>query len=1550
MRLLLSATTERGGDPVDVVLDCAPGARVRDVARAVGARLPREHVRVVPRGSGHLGLVDVTPDTGAAPVLWWHGRELDGEQPVEESPLRHGAVVGVGVDPADPWAEPAGACELRVVSGEQAGRVRRLPVGRHEIGSDPAASVQVRSADVPACAVVLEVALDGSVTLEPSADAVGLTLPAPARRRPLDGPIVLRRDDVAPTGPARGRRRYARRLADARRVLDGIAEVDPESDRPLVHVDRTPLTARRTWEPGQSLVVGDVVLELAEVAAPDASLSPSPAGATLDYNRPPRLLPPPRTTEFRLPTEPRAPERQRFPLAMMLLPLVMGAAMYWFTRSPYSLVIMALSPMMALSNYVSARGGRRAQHLEAVQTYASRVARIEQQAYDALAEESTARRRELPDPATVLLFATGPRARLWERRRTDPDWMLVRVGTADVPSEVSLSDPAREEHERVLHWTAADVPVAVPLARVGVTGVVGPEGTRRRVAAWMLAQVATGHSPAEVSVVLLADGQDDEAWGWVRWLPHLRRDAGPVASVGNDEETTARRISELLDLVEQRRAAAEGGANRHGAAAALPPPVLVVIDGARRTRLLPGLVTLLREGPSVGVCFLCVDEQERQLPEECQAVVTVDPAGTTVAVAGREPVDGVRADLVPHLWLERLGRSLAPVRDISTEDLSASLTPTSRLLDVLHLDPPDPDAIARVWALGGRTTRAVIGESTDGPFSVDVRADGPHGLVAGTTGSGKSELLQTLIASLAVGNRPDEMTFVLVDYKGGAAFKDCSRLPHTVGMVTDLDAHLTTRALESLAAELRRREHQLAGAGAKDIEDYLAARGAGDAPMPRLMIVIDEFAALVAELPDFVTGLVDIARRGRSLGVHLLLATQRPAGVVSAEIKSNTNLRIALRVTDRNDSQDVIESPDAAEIAPSLPGRAYARLGHSSLVAFQSSRVGGRPPTAGGDGDAVRLAPLTWPLVGRDVATPRAAAADDDVDTPTDLAALVAAVRSAAERAGVEAPPPPWLPALPERVTLADVVTQGGAALAAAPLTLPFGLVDLPAQQRRDVAAYDLGTAGHLAVVGAPRSGRSTVLRALAAGVATRTSPRDVHLYGLDFGNNALLPLVALPHTGAVVTRDQPDRIARLTRRLREEISRRQQLLAAQGFADVTEQRAGTEPARRLPYLLVLLDRWEGFVQAFEDYDSGALVDLWTQILQEGAGAGVKVVLTGDRSALVGRVSTLTEDRVMLPMADASDYAAVGMSPREVPGNLPDGRAFRSQDRQELQVGLLDDDPAGPAQVTALQRLARAATERAEADRAEAEQRSEPVPAGQVPFRVDPLPTRITLSDAHRLGGAPLGPDAVPAGVGGDTLRLVGLGAEEHGPGALVVGPRRSGRSTTLVTMGASALDRGWTVGLVTPRRSPLRDLADRAGVVGSLTTESTRDEVTALLARLVPEGATPALLLVDDLELVGTDGPLADGIVAHLAALRDRPGLVVAAGTADELAGAYRGPAATMKKSRSGLLLSPGSPNDGELLGVRLPRSAVGPANPGRGILVTAGAWQLVQVPVPPE
>ncbi|WP_432511191.1 FtsK/SpoIIIE domain-containing protein [Kineococcus sp. SYSU DK001] len=1512
MRLLLTllppAGSTAGRGPRDVAVEVGEDASVGDLARALGA--------------------------GDAP-LFLGADALDPAEPLRLSRIRSGVVLGAGAAVPDVLTEPDGAVELRVVSGPGAGRVHRLRTGTVHVGSDPAADVVL--GEGPPRAVRLTVTAGGAVHLETDAALAATLRPAPVRRRRLPGPLVV------PAGATTATGRRARRRAARTGPADPVQTLDPDAGRPLLSLDRRPLAPSQPWPPGAQLVVGadtgpGTVLELrAADSTPDAVLERSPRGATVDVNRPPRLLPPERPSAFALPAVPTRPDKQAVGWLTVLAPLVLSLALYAATRSPYTLAFAVLSPVMAVGNVTTSRRQASRRYRRELAGHRARSAAVRADAHAALLAEQRARHAAAPDPATVLLTAVGPRARLWERRREDPDRLATRIGTADQPSEVTLTDPARAAHEGPLRWSAPDVPVVVDLAAAGVLGVAGPAARRGAVAGWVLAQQAVLTSPVDLRVVLLSTAADTRGWDWVRWLPHAHReDAGPGADVaaGVDEASLTARLSELTDLVGARHALR----GPHRDAAPAGPEVLVVLDGAHRLRALPGVVTLLRDGPAVGVRLLCLDDDVRALPQECAAVVEFTATGAaTVSVTGAEVVEDVRLDEVTPGWCERVARALAPLRDSSHEDLAANLPASSRLLDLLGLDlgaDALPGELVRRWGAGGRTTLAPVGVGPEGAHVLDVRADGPHGLVAGTTGSGKSELLQTIIASLAVGNRPDEFTFVLVDYKGGAAFEDCRDLPHTVGLVTDLDGHLTTRALVSLGAELRRREHLLAAAGAKDVEDYTAARDRDGAlePVPRLLIVIDEFAALVAELPDFVTGLVDIARRGRSLGVHLLLATQRPAGVVSAEIRSNTALRIALRVTDVQDSQDVLDGPEAARIARTTPGRAYSRSGTSSLTAFQTARVGGRA----GAGARTRVGELAL------VPDRREPAAEEDPsgEGPTDLARLVSGLRAAAGSLGLSARRSPWLPALPGRSVLpAGEVVRG---------TVPglrFGTVDLPADQRRDDAVFSLTSGAHLGVVGASRSGRSSVLRALAGAVASTCHPADVHVYGIDCGSGALLPLTALPHTGAVVTRDQVDRVARLTDRVRAEIARRQALLADLGFASVTEQRAAADPADRLPHLLVLLDRWEGFVAAFEPLDGGRLVDAWQQVLAEGGAMGVSVVATVDRTGLVGRVSTLLDDKLVLRLTDPGDFGAIGLPSRQVPATMPAGRGFRAdptaEQPVETQVHLLVEDPSGTEQVAALQRLGR----RASAGAGE-------LPVALRPFRVDVLPTRLALSRAQEEfpAGFPAtgAPDRLEVAVGGDTLGLRGFDPLEDGPGLLVAGPRRSGRSTVLRVLAEQALERGFRVGVVTARRSPLRELADRAGVLACLTTESDREAVAAATAALAPgAGLAPSVLLVDDLELLGQDGLLADAVSAHLDASRDSGCLVVGAGGLEELQAMYRGPVTALKRGRSGILLTPRSVNDGDLFGLRLSRSVLG-GPPGRGFLVRAGSGESVQVLLP--
>ncbi|HEX8863037.1 MAG TPA: FtsK/SpoIIIE domain-containing protein, partial [Actinomycetes bacterium] len=795
-----------------------------------------------------------------------------------------------------------------------------------------------------------------------------------------------------------------------------------------------------------------------------------------------------------------------------------------------------------------------------------------------------------------------------------------------------------------------------------------------------MAQAAILHSPRDLQIVVLAPGPDGgEDWEWVRWLPHARPSEGQdcVALVGGDGETVARRVSELVDEVAARRDE-RGGAFRLGRDSQRPR-VLVVLDGARALRRVPGMPQVLGEGPKVGVHAICVDDDERLLPEECSTVATWlwdEPARLRLRGGGLDVLGTVLGEQVGTAWCERVARAMAPVCDLG-RDAGGMLPDSARLLDLLAMPEPAPELIERSWARGGRTTEAPLGYAADGPFTLDLRRDGPHALVAGTTGAGKSELLQTLIASLAVANRPDAMTFVLIDYKGGSAFKDCARLPHTVGMVSDLDGHLTQRALASLSAELKRREELLLHAGAKDIEDYWdeLRRRPGLEPLPRLVLIIDEFASLVAELPDFVTGLVGIAQRGRSLGVHLVLATQRPAGVVSADIRANTNLRIALRVTDATESSDVIDAPDAAAIAKSTPGRCYVRSGASSLTAVQAARVGGRRPGASTVASAPLVARVGWSELGRPA--PSMVTDGEDDDASTDLSVLVAAIRQAAERLGMATQRSPWLPPIDEVVTVAELPPAAeGAAGELAPLGI--GLVDVPAEQRRRALALDLVNGGHMLVAGSPRTGRSSVLRTIAGVIGAEASPADVHLYGVDCGANALLPLVGLPHCGAVVGRDQPERVDRLLGRLLGEVSRRQQLLAEQGASSLAEQRAAAQ-GERLPWMVLLLDRWEGFTAAFESYDLGRLIETMLRLLREGPAVGLRAVVASDASGFVGQISTVFEERLLLRFADPDDWGRAGVPGRDVPRAMPPGRALlpTAGGLLEAQLALLDPDPSG---------------------------------------------------------------------------------------------------------------------------------------------------------------------------------------------------------------------------------------------------------------------------------
>ncbi|MFF1636571.1 FtsK/SpoIIIE domain-containing protein [Streptomyces sp. NPDC058246] len=1534
MRLSLTVVDPIGGASADVMLDADPESSVGDITRELARQVGLgDGAQIIPIGGQR--------SSGGAPQAFVDGYALDPSATIVGSPLREGAVVSLH-DPAGCLpGEPTGVVEFRVVSGPAAGAVHRLGVGRYDIGSGPSAHLRIDDPELAARAATLSIAIDGTCQ------------------------VALHGADIRDNKGKKGGK------------ADG-------SDEPDAHAPRLDGEAfdGGTWALGTQLALGNSLLEITGYAPPNAALKWSDDGAGLDYNRPPRLRPAERKTDFSLPNPPGEYEARPLPWLMALFPLVGAVVSVVIFGRWYYLIMAVMSPIMLFGNYFMDKKHGRKSHSKQAKEYKEHKERIEKDAQDALATERSDRRQAIPDPAAVLTFGTGPRTRLWERRRTDADHLLVRVGTGRVPSEVVLDDPEQDEHRRKVTWYIEDAPVALPLKDLGVIGIAGPSDSAQALGRWAVAQTAVLHSPMDVQFCVLTDNDAHTRWDWMRWLPHARPSGGQDVNVliGTDSETVGTRVGELTQLLDARQKALKEG-NRGNGPAFSDPDIVVVWDGSRRLRSLPGVVRLLREGPAVAMYAICLDEEERFLPGECQAVVVAEPRSsddspTASSTTAPQPAAGgfpsfhawhqsaqqpqqatgqalelrlrveqsgarrrldVRPDFVSPAWCARLSRSLSPLRDISGETEDSALPGSSRLLDVLQLEPPTRDAIAARWRMGGQSTMAVIGESYDGPFGIDIRKDGPHGLIAGTTGSGKSELLQTIVAALAVANTPENMTFVLVDYKGGSAFKDCVKLPHTVGMVTDLDAHLVERALESLGAELKRREHILAAADAKDIEDYqdLARRDPSHAPVPRLLIVIDEFASMVRDLPDFVTGLVNIAQRGRSLGIHLLLATQRPSGVVSPEIRANTNLRIALRVTDAGESTDVIDAPEAGHISKNTPGRAYVRLGHASLIPFQSGRVGGRRP---GAADPQALAPWAGPLSWQDLgraalSKPKSEAREDD--EVTDLKVLVDAVREANQALGIPAQHSPWLPALDETLLLDDIPqVRGQGALPVA----PYGIEDLPASQARRPVVVDFATFGHLIVGGAPRSGRSQVLRTIAGSLARTHSVADLHLYGIDCGNGALNALTRLPHCGAVVGRNQLERIERLFARLSGELTRRQELLADKGYADIGEQRAGVTEDERLPHIVLLLDRWEGWLPTLGEHNHGDLTDQLMAMMREGASVGIHVIITGDRQLLVGRISSLTEDKYGLRLADRGDFSTLDINARKIPEEIPPGRAFRNETAAETQFALLSEDTTGQGQAAALVAIGEAAAAR------DAE-----VPRSRQPFRVDVLPSRISFADAWamRAPATTASPLWALAGVGGDELTAFGPDLAQGVPAFVIGGPAKSGRSTVLMNFARSYLSRGVRLIVAAPRQSPLRELEGQEGVLKVFTgRDIDEDELEEAVGPASPE--QPVVVLVDDAEVL--DDCDAEDVFKRILQSGTEEGLaLVIAGDEEEICDGFSGWQVDAKKARRGILLSPQDTSAGELIGIRTTRSMVGgPVAPGKGMLhLGSGEHITVTTPV---
>lgn len=931
-------------------------------------------------------------------------------------------------------------------------------------------------------------------------------------------------------------------------------------------------------------------------------------------HRPPTIDRPDDPPVLRVPdVEPATTSTSRLSWAMVLAPIPVAIIMMTLL-GPRALVFAAMSPTLALGRAFEdkwrTRRARR-QHAEACRLAGDTLT----QQFDAVVEQEHDRRwrghRSITDAALAGTNRGGP---LWVSRPAGTRFGIVTIGygaTMWTP-DVELGDHPFDG------WTDAVQPRPLPLIPVEIetlggrtVGVIGSDDQRRSVARSIVGQLVTATGPAHLRIVILT--ADGSAWEFAKWIPHAR---------------TLRRV-EVCSAAADVAAALAVDDERH---------TLFVIDDPRLIGDSASGLPMALAADDPRRSFLALAHHRTHLPWTCRTTVAFadEPNGglAEVTVDADEPVafHGVRPTAPAMSWMETIARGLSPLTDPETTDQQAAL-PSS--VSAEELWPLGKVAgVLDVWDRPARHLAAPIGIGAAGPVSFDLVSHGPHALVAGTTGSGKSELLRTIVAGIARHHGPERVNFVLVDYKGGGAFDVLEQLPHTVAVVTDLDDSLAGRALRSLRAELHHRELVLREHGVSDIADLPAPAHDGDG-LPRLVVVIDEFATLAAELPDFMNALIDIAQRGRSLGLHLILATQRPAGVVDAKIRANTNARICLRVQDDSDSLDVIGERSAARLPSSNPGRAIAKLGDDRIV-FQAASVSGprrstRPRQA--------MASFIARPVNR---TPRS----DGAEAETTIAVLGRLLQSAAVDGRREVPRSPW-----QQPLAADL---DGSNLGPSVI----GLADDPDRQRHIHLTYD-PTIASLALIGAVGSGITTALSTCVRAAATGCDARSLHCYALDLDGSGLAELGDVPHVGEIVAPTDLDGRRRLA-----------QLVAS-------EQRHRRNGRGERPHLLVVVDGVD-VLRSSDDPTDRQLLDLLGDIARDGPALGM-TVLVGARSdrglgsSLLGAIAR----RLIFSQNDPSSYLALGLKPRDVPA-LPSGRCIDSDDGLIAQIARRSASPWPP--------------------------------------------------------------------------------------------------------------------------------------------------------------------------------------------------------------------------------------------------------------------------------
>lgn len=876
-------------------------------------------------------------------------------------------------------------------------------------------------------------------------------------------------------------------------------------------------------------------------------------------------------------------------------------------------------------------------------------------------------------------------SRIYEKTPLHFDFLAYRLGLGKVPTSYELKygqeersgkkDALEEEGYALFqaHQKIDNLPIVASLNR-GPVGYVGPRPIVLEQLQLLVAQLAVFHSYHDLTIIPIIPEEEKESWDWMRWLPHATLQDMNVRSFVYNQRTRDQVLNSLNQILKLRKAQKEE--EKANDTKIFHPHYVVLITD--ETLILDHVIMeFFREDPTeLGCSIIYVADVLSSLSENIQTVISIKDRnqGQLLLQEGVLRELDFQLDHFPEGYdKEAISRGLAPLKHI--QQLKSSIPDSVTFLEMYQAETFSDLKVLSRWESHAPYQSLAVPIGLRGKddlvyLNLHEKAHGPHGLIAGTTGSGKSETIQSYILSLAVNFHPHDVAFLLIDYKGGGMANLFKDLPHLLGTITNLDGAQSMRALASINAEIHRRERLFGQYGVNHINQYQKKFKLGEAtePLPHLFLISDEFAELKVNQPDFIKELVSIARVGRSLGVHLILATQKPSGVVDDQIWSNSRFKLALKVADRGDSMEMLRTADAAQITQT--GRAYLQVGNNEVYElFQTAWSGAdyqpEKDQLGIEDHTIYLINelgqyevLNQDLSGLDMA-------EEIKEVPTELDVIVQEINHLHQQEGIAAVAQPWLPPLKERITLDEldkVVPIKAWQKRTAPSVL-IGVADIPQAQKQEAVAIDLSKDGNILLYGSPGTGKTTFLQTVAMDLARKQSPENLTMYLLDFGTNGLAPLSQLPHVADSLLLDQTEKIQKFIRIINRELDRRNKLLSEHGVGTIALYREVT--GKQEPTMVILMDSYESMKD--EPYETD-LFKLFMRISREGLSIGVHLIITASRqNNLRAQLYSNFKHQLTLPQNDISEVRGiVGATPLAATMEDIKGRALMKHDEVDV--------------------------------------------------------------------------------------------------------------------------------------------------------------------------------------------------------------------------------------------------------------------------------------------